>query len=158
LEIIATHGLNAWNDDRVASLKPVMRHWLTQQRHALEEASKGADTVASLLQTALQSSDGQWVLETRAQAGQEQEILFMDNAFVKKRIIDRTFIDTGTRWIIDYKTTATVANAADEALQAEALKHVAQLAEYAALFKDEGLPIKTAVFFVSVGRLIEVAV
>jgi ATP-dependent exoDNAse (exonuclease V) beta subunit len=98
------------------------------------------------------------VLAARAQAGHEQEILFMDNTFVKKRIIDRTFVDAGTRWIVDYKTTAAVANFSEAEIQTEALKHVPQLAEYAALFKDEGLPIKTAVFFVNVGRLIEVAV
>jgi ATP-dependent exoDNAse (exonuclease V) beta subunit len=158
LELIATHGLDAWTHDQIASLKPVMRHWLTQQGHALEVASDGADKVAFLLQTTLKSGDGQWVLQPRAQSGQEQEILFMDNTLVKKRIIDRTFVDAGTRWIVDYKTTATVANASDAELQAEVTKYAPQLAEYASLFKDEGLPIKTAVLFVSIGRLIEVSV
>jgi ATP-dependent helicase/nuclease subunit A len=158
LELIATHQLDTWTHDQIASLKPVMRHWLAQQGHALEAASAGADMVASLLQRTLESADGRWVLAARAQAGHEQEILFMDNAFVKKRIIDRTFVDAGTRWIVDYKTTAAVANFSEAEIQAEALKHVPQLADYAALFADEGLPIKTAVFFVNVGRLIEVAV
>jgi ATP-dependent exoDNAse (exonuclease V) beta subunit len=158
LELIATHQLDTWTHDQIASLKPVMRHWLAQQGHALEVASAGADMVASLLQKTLESADGRWVLAARAQAGHEQEILFMDNTFVKKRIIDRTFVDSGTRWIVDYKTTAAVANFSEAEIQTEALKHVPQLAEYAALFADEGLPIKTAVFFVNVGRLIEVAV
>jgi len=81
LELIATHQLDTWTYDQIASLKPVMRHWFAQQGHALEAASDGADMVASLLQTTLESSDGRWVLAARAQAGHEQEILFMDNTF-----------------------------------------------------------------------------
>jgi ATP-dependent exoDNAse (exonuclease V) beta subunit len=97
------------------------------------------------------------VLQARAGADQEFAQEFFDGE-VKKRIIDRTFIENDVRWIIDYKTTKAVADLSEMALIQSAAEHQQQLRGYAALFADEGLPIKTAVFFVNIGRLIEVAV
>ena len=74
---------------------------------------------------------------------------FVKESPVRKKIIDRTFVEAGARWIIDYKTTVH-----DEDVE----QYRAQLSDYAVLFADAGLPIKTAVFFVNIGRLIEVSV
>lgn len=92
-------------------------------------------------------------LDHLAGANQEFAQEFFDGE-VKKRIIDCTFIENGVRWIIDYKTTQAVADLSEVALTQAAGEYQQQLAGYAALFADEGLPIKTAVFFVNIGRLI----
>lgn len=69
----------------------------------------------------------------------------------KEHIIDRTFIDNGIRWIIDYKSSRL----AEQQNQSDFLKlqeeqYRPQLERYADLFKSmEDLPIKTALFFTS---------
>ena len=67
------------------------------------------------------------------------------------RIIDRTFVEDGTRWIIDYKTATPASD-----LAAHATHYRAQLARYVDLFTDEGLPVRAAIFFAALGRLVEV--
>jgi ATP-dependent exoDNAse (exonuclease V) beta subunit len=158
LELIARQGIGAWTIARVGTLQPAMQRWLIQQGHQQREAAQGAEMVASLINTALQSREGKWVLQLRDYASQELALEYFDGEAVKKRIIDRTFVEQGTRWIIDYKTTWAVSDLSDDQLQQAAAAHQAQLKEYAALFAHKGLPIKTAVFFVNIGRLIEIVI
>jgi len=149
LELIATQGIAAWSIERVDVLQPAMQRWLLHQSHSLAQADEGANAVVRLLKTTLKSEAGRWVLQSRESANNELEIEFFDKGAVRKKIIDRTFVEAGARWIIDYKTTVH-----DEDVE----QYRAQLSDYAVLFADAGLPIKTAVFFVNSGRLVELDV
>ncbi len=81
-----------------------------------------------------------------------------DNA-VQEHRIHLTFVEndaltkTKVRWIIDYKfgLEVTEANA-----HIAAQTHKPQLERYAALFANEKLPVKQAVFFLNLGKLIEI--
>jgi len=133
-----------------------MQRWFTGLGYALSAANQGADTVLALLKTTLQSPHGQWILQSRESASNELEIesLEDDRSQVRKKIIDRTFIEDGVRWIVDYKTI-TFKNSLDEAnLKQAAQAYRQQLEGYAVLFADEGLSIQLAVYFVSIGRLV----
>jgi ATP-dependent exoDNAse (exonuclease V) beta subunit len=161
LELIANQGLDAWSASRLEPLKLAMQRWFTGQGYSLSAANQGADAVLALLKTTLQSPHGQWVLQSRETASNELEIesLEDDRSQVRKKIIDRTFVENGVRWIVDYKTisfkTVTFKNSLDEAnlkQAAEAYRH--QLEGYAVLFADEGLSIQLAVYFVSIGQLV----
>ena len=66
-------------------------------------------------------------------------------------IVDRTFIEAGTRWIVDYKTAMP---AGDLAAHAEHYRD--QLERYADLFRPDGLPIRAAIFYAALGRLVAV--
>ena len=70
-------------------------------------------------------------------------------------MIDRTFIENGERWIIDYKTVRFEPDAPESELKARAEIYRQQLERYAALFDGKGLPIRKAVFFIAHGRLVE---
>ncbi|CAN4269419.1 RecB ATP-dependent exoDNAse (exonuclease V) beta subunit (contains helicase and exonuclease domains) [Methylophilaceae bacterium] len=137
-------SLGAWN-------KP-MRRWLMRLGHNESAAKKGADWVMAALQTTLASQAGQWVLQDHDQAASELSLMQASESGAKNHVIDRTFIEQGTRWIIDYKL-GLVDEAETSAAAAEA--HRPQLARYASLFADAGLPIKTAVLFLSTGRMVE---
>ena len=156
LELIAKQGLDAWPLSRLEPLKLAMQRWFTGQSYAMSAANQGADAVLALLKITLQSPHGQWVLQSRETASNELEIESIgdDTAQVRKKIIDRTFIEDGVRWIVDYKTI-TFKNSVDEAN----LKHAAQayrqqLEGYAMLFADEGFNIQLAIYFVSIGQLV----
>jgi ATP-dependent helicase/nuclease subunit A len=66
-------------------------------------------------------------------------------------VIDRTLTENNIRWIIDYKLGLEVS---EDSAEAAAQNHKTQLAGYAKLFAHDGLPVKTAVFFLNLGRLI----
>jgi ATP-dependent exoDNAse (exonuclease V) beta subunit len=155
MEIIAQQGLAAWPISRVSALLPPMRHWLRQQGHAENLAHESAAKVEQLLVSTLSSSEGQWVLQAREDAAVELALMKLTGEGAKKHIVDRTFIDNGTRWIIDYKTTELSAAASIEALQLAAESHRKQLESYATLFEDEGFPLKCAIFFMHIGRLVQ---
>lgn len=160
LELIAKQGLDAWPASRLEPLKLAMQRWFTGKGYAMSTASQGADSVLGLLKTTLQSPQGQWVLQSRESASNELEIesLGDDRSQVRKKVIDRTFIEDGVRWIVDYKTKAiTFETSPDESsLKQAAEAYRQQLEGYAVLFADEGLSIQLAVYFVSIGSLIEI--
>ncbi|HWT28214.1 MAG TPA: UvrD-helicase domain-containing protein [Methylophilaceae bacterium] len=157
VELIAREGLAAWPLERVASLKAAMRHWLARQGVAADAIEPALQRVIEGLRATLQSEDGQWVLQARETGSVEQTLISDGADGAKQHVMDRTFIEQGVRWIVDYKSTLLDLSIAPQALQAVAEQHRPQLARYAALFEEEGLPVRTAVFFLSIGRLVELA-
>jgi ATP-dependent exoDNAse (exonuclease V) beta subunit len=156
LELIAKQGLDAWPLVRLEPLKQAMQRWFTGQGYATSAANQAADAVLALLKTTLHSPQGQWVLQSREGASNELQIesLGDDKSQVRKKIIDRTFVEDGVRWIVDYKTTALDAGLDEVALKQAAEAYRQQLQGYAALFADEVLSIQLAVYFVSIGQLV----
>ena len=102
-----------------------------------------------MLGTALASPDGRWLLRPRADAAAE---LALAQADAGTRVVDRSFVEDGVRWIIDYKTGDPGAGDA-AALAARAARFRPQLEAYARLFAGEGLPQRLAVFWVTRGAL-----
>lgn len=159
LEIISQQGLANWPADKVNALHTPMLRWFERQGYASSEADQAASKVQALLNTTLQSTDGQWVLAAHDGASAEMAMTQLRDLEAKDFIVDRTFIVTehaqATRWIIDYKTMDLPSDISDEALKdkAQSAEFAAQLEGYATLFSDEGLAIKKAIFFVSIGRL-----
>lgn len=68
-----------------------------------------------------------------------------------EHILDRTFIDNGTRWIIDYKSSRLAENQSQaDFLKNQEEEYYPQLSRYAELFQAmDDRPIKTALFFTS---------
>ena len=156
LELMATQGLDAWSLARIESLKLAMQRWFTSQGYAMSAANQGAETVLGLLKQTLQSPQGQWVLQSRESARNEWQIesLVADSGQVRKKIIDRTFVEDGVRWIVDYKTVALEASIDEAELKQAAEQYRQQLEQYGGLFEDQGLRVQLAIYFVSVGQLV----
>jgi len=64
-------------------------------------------------------------------------------------VIDRTFVDAaGTRWIVDYKTSAHEGAGLDEFLDREQERYRPQLERYAAFLRLLGTePIRLGLYF-----------
>ncbi len=154
VELIAQSGLDGWDHHRIATLSPAMVRWLQQCGHQDNAARQGAARVIAALSTTMNSEAGRWVLATRPQAESELILMAADNKCIGTHIIDRTFIDNGTRWIIDYKSTDLGSNPALDTLIEEARQYRPQLERYAGLFIGEGLPVRKAVFFLAYGKLV----
>lgn len=154
MEMIAQQALSHWTVAHIETLKPAMQHWLRQQGHAEQLANDAAATVQRILIQTLNSADGQWVLKTRADAGVELGITRCHHDVVKSYVIDRTFIEDGIRWIIDYKSVSLESNLTDSELKIIAEQYRTQLEDYAVLFADQATPIQKAILFLSLGKLV----
>lgn len=152
---LAKKSAQIWHVERLQKCLPAMRQWFLQQGHDADTGNIGANKVMTALQTTLASKHGQWVIQPHLQAVSELSLFQLESeSMVKNHVIDRTFVSDGMRWIIDYKLADILIG--DDLVQI-ALQHRMQLKRYATLFAHEALAIKTAVFFLSVGQLVEVA-
>ncbi len=154
LQLITERGVEHWSMSKLATLNNAIRRWFKQKAYDAATIEQATKRVHDLLAVALASEQGQWVLQTRASAASELAIEFNHNQTTAKKIIDRTFIENGTRWIIDYKSVELAKETSEDQLEVIAGQFQTQLDDYAALFQSEGLPIKKAIFFVSIGRLV----
>lgn len=152
MQLLASADFKSWDEGRLHRCLPAMVSWLQQQGHTLTIAKQGAAQVLAALQATLASEEGQWLLKAHSAAASELSLMQAQVGSIKNHIIDRTFIENGTRWIVDYKLTAQN-EIGDPATAAE--QHRPQLSRYASLFLQEKLPIKIAVFFLSLARLVE---
>lgn len=155
MQLISNSGVSHWPASRLEHCKPAMIGWLLQQGHAQPLCVTTADDITRILRTTLISEDGQWVLKTRENEANELAIEMLDHQAIQKKVIDRTFVEDGTRWIIDYKSVDLDTGLAASALQAIAEQYRGQLEAYAQLFVYEGLSVQKAVLFLSVGKLVK---
>ena len=153
LEMMARDGLDVWSAERIGKLRGVMEVWLSQQGAGDRDAALGAERVVAILTTTLASEQGRWVLKQRDEAASEVALMKVSRGGTALNVVDRSFVEDGVRWIIDYKTAQP-----EEALATHAERFRPQLERYADLFGDEGLPIRAAIFYAAMGRLVEVGV
>ena len=162
MEMIANEGLAHWPASRIDASAAAMQFWLMQKGHAENETKKqvverSVSHIIAALKTTICSPQGIWMLTSRESCQAELSIMIIDeNNKPQEHRIDFTFIENDAlgekvRWIIDYKMTAAYEN-----LTLATEQHKPQLARYASLFLHENRPIKTAVFFMSAGRLVEI--
>jgi ATP-dependent exoDNAse (exonuclease V) beta subunit len=155
LEMVARDGLDAWPVERVSSLRASMEVWLMQQGCGDRDSAQGAERAGVMLATTLASEEGRWVLKAREVAAAELALVKVSDGgtpIATTSVVDRTFVEDGVRWIIDYKTAMPTID-----LTTHTEYYRDQLSRYADLFVDEGLPIRTAIFYASLGRLIDVS-
>jgi hypothetical protein len=152
LEMIANDGLDAWPVARIGGLRRAMEVWFAQQGCGDRDAALGAERVVAILVTTLTSEQGRWVLQAREGAAAELALAKVSPDGTPIQVVDRTFVEAGVRWVIDYKTAQPGGD-----LVAHAEGYREQLERYAALFADEGLTIRAAVFYAALGELVEVS-
>ena len=140
LEVMARDGLVNWNIERVQELDVSMQRWLRQQGHGLKVATDGAAEVIDHLVSTLQSETGRWILSPRDESGCEVAFTTERGGSIQTHIIDRTFVEDGVRWIVDYKTTRQKSN--ESVLQ----DYEQQLQRYRALFSPKEV-VRCATFF-----------
>ena len=160
LKQIANDGLRAWPNDRIHRLPAAWTGQLKElgilvSEQELEDLSKAIYTIT-------QEAKGQWILGNHEEAYCEQSLShsLSGSDKVGVSIIDRTFIDGGFRWIIDYKfAQPNDSESLSQFEQRQIDRYLPQLAHYANLYRQIGSePVRCALYFPQIGLFSEVTV
>jgi len=150
LQQMAITGIEHWNDEDTKIAVARMR------RSLLLDGLSGDMLVAAMqrcheaLERILCSERAHWILSpTHSEAKQEWALISMHKGKVAMHVIDRSFVDGGVRWIIDYKTAHHEGSELDHFLAEEEQRHRTQLQRYAAAVQllEPGRKIRTALYF-----------
>ncbi|MDH4228188.1 MAG: UvrD-helicase domain-containing protein [Nitrospirota bacterium] len=149
LQRIAGDGLTAWDVRRIREATPRWAAALTSLGMAPEVVAAGAERVVRVLSHALGDERGKWVLAPHAEAKNEFAVGgVLANGQVIHRVMDRTFVADGTRWIIDYKTGGHAGGGLEQFLAEEQRRYTPQLEEYGLLMRGlDDRPIRLGLYF-----------
>ena len=142
--------MQVWNAD---ARKPHLLLKLAELGVPEKMRNQACDKVIQAVRLTLNDSRGRWILglDTQHQdADSEIALSGIVNGKVFKNIIDRSFVDdTGTRWIIDFKTSSHEGGGLDEFLGREVERYRYQLERYAQLMQawKPANAIRTALYF-----------
>ncbi len=151
LHDIAVEGMDTWSEERIGNLKPNFKSALLGEGLPLEQAEDALESGLLALYRVFEDARGKWVLASHEDAHSEYPLtFFQDNRYIRN-VIDRTFVDDGIRWIIDYKTGTHKGEGKnlESFLDSEVQRYRQQLDRYESVLKKYGekLPIKKALYF-----------
>jgi ATP-dependent exoDNAse (exonuclease V) beta subunit len=111
----------------------------------MEEAAR---RVAAAIRNTLEDQRGRWILEVHEDDRREFPISSVTDGQVRRYVLDRTFVDDGFRWIIDYKTGIHQGPDIGAFLDNEQLRYRAQLEEYARAMRTvDARPVRLGLYF-----------
>jgi ATP-dependent exoDNAse (exonuclease V) beta subunit len=121
------------------------------------ERAAAAEHIVSALKRTLADERGRWILGTHREAASELALTGIAHGRLRSVVIDRSFIDeSGTRWVIDYKTSRHEGGDVETFLENEMQRYRAQLEGYVALAAALGpQPVRAGLYFPLLGAFRE---
>ena len=111
----------------------------------LDEAVSRAVTAIA---NTLRDDRGRWILSQHENDERELALSTSTESGIRRFIVDRTFVDNGSRWIIDYKTSAHTGGDLEGFLDNEQERYRNQLEGYAGLIRTmDSRPITLGLYF-----------
>jgi len=93
------------------------------------------------------SRRGRWILQPHEDSRTEYAVTGVVNGEVVRGLVDRTFIDAGIRWIIDFKTSAHEGGNLEAFLDEQQRRYSDQMERYARILTTLGTPVKVGLYF-----------
>lgn len=155
LQLVGEQGLDLWKSGGGMSRRTA---WCVQQLASVGVQGDKANAIiaraSEAIENCLASEQGRWILDDHEDAHCEYAITAVLNGRPGNLVLDRTFVENGTRWIIDYKTSSHTGGDLDGFLENEAARYREQLQRYRnAMALTETRPIRTALYFPLLDRL-----
>lgn len=136
---------------------PAFRHWFSMHGVPEEQVEPAARRVMDTLLAVLKDPRGRWILDERHEDGRRELALSacLDGR-VSNVILDRTFVEGGERWVIDYKTSAHAGGQLDVFLDSEMQRYASQMRRYVRIAGMLGpQPVRAGLYFPLVGEFRE---
>ena len=149
LHTIAREGVEHWDPERVRAGMDRYGAELQLLGVDQDDIPEASYRVMQALEAVLDDATGQWILAARREADSELPVSRAADGLIENLRLDRTFVDdSGTRWIIDYKTSAHEGGSTDAFLDSEVQRYRGQLERYArALSSVDSRPIRVGLYF-----------
>ncbi len=129
---IANDGLAAWSDARLAAAMPRVRAELADEGVDVAEIEIAAAEVRAAVANVLADPRGRWLFAPeRSEAASEWALAGVDDGAIVHVVLDRSFVDGGIRWIVDFKTGRHEGTDVDAFLDRETERYRDQLHRYA---------------------------
>jgi ATP-dependent helicase/nuclease subunit A len=141
----------------ISAQRAALEGELRRQGVPAAERPGAAGVIATALQRTFADETGRWILAQHRDARSELPLTGLSEGRLRSVVIDRSFVDeSGTRWVIDYKTSRHEGGGLEEFLAQELQRYAAQLRTYAALARALGPePVRAALYFPLLGVLRE---
>lgn len=131
LQRIAEDALHGWNGEQVRMITPPIERELAGAGIRGDELKAARTRVVQALTQALSDPRARWLLGPHSDARSELRLTVRQGHGTKRIVLDRTFVDDGARWIIDYKTGMHEGADVEGFLDCERLRYAGQLELYA---------------------------
>jgi ATP-dependent exoDNAse (exonuclease V) beta subunit len=105
LQRIAIETPLLWTKERLQAARPAIATALANLGVAPGDLEQGTRRVVDALQRTLGDERGRWLLSSHLEHRCELALSAIVDGELQHIRIDRTFIESGTRWVIDYKIT-----------------------------------------------------
>ena len=157
LQAIAEDGAAAWRTrGGMAGHQAWCRRQLLSEGIDDSRADEIVERAARAVENSLSSEWGQWILAPDEEAACEYAITAVLDGRPVNLVLDRTFVEGGTRWIVDYKTSSHTGGNLKAFLDSEKDRYRSQLERYReAMALAEDRPIRIALYFPLLDRLVE---
>ena len=148
LQRMGRQGLDRWDESSVRSHKAGYQATLANLGVPPSELSEAADRVETGLLAVLADQRGRWILGPHLDSQCEYAVTGLIDGRLHNAIVDRTFIDNGVRWIIDYKTSSHTGGKLKSFLDEQVARYREQLELYARLLQQqENRSVKLGLYF-----------
>lgn len=150
LKRIADEGPARWSQARIRSLDGQVRAMLASEGVIGDELNGSVVHVLDALERVIEDPRGRWILDPEhRRARNELPLSGMLDGRLVSVAIDRSFIDdSGTRWIVDYKSGRHEGADPEAFLNREQQRYKPQLERYARLMWNlEKKPLRVGLYF-----------
>lgn len=155
LEGLVRYGAASWRKSSVEAKSSIAEQLLRQHGIATADLRNGVTAVLQAVDAMLADARGAWLLRAEHQESVcEWELLTGQG---KRFVVDRSFVEEGARWIVDYKSSFPHAGEPIEAFaQRELNVYRAQLQNYRDVVCEfESRPIRLALYFPRIAHWVE---
>jgi len=155
---VARQGLDKWGAPRLKAARSAMEAELRTLGLGGAAAPAAAREAASILLRALNDDKGRWALSAHEQGSVELEVTGVVEGRIVHVVMDRTFVENGVRWVVDYKSSSHEGGSLDDFLANERERYRGQLEMYAAILKagGESREIRKGLYYPALSAWVEI--
>jgi len=150
LQQVAQDGMGAWDEVRVQSWNPSIEAALRTSGVPPAEVANAAEAVRRAVCKTLASERGRWIFDASHEHAESEFALngVVDGKVIAARV-DRTFVDAeGTRWIVDFKSSAHEGGDVEAFLDTELERYRKPMTQYRRLLaRFDPRPVRMGLYF-----------
>jgi ATP-dependent helicase/nuclease subunit A len=126
---------------------PILRRAVAHAGVIPADIESSAQRAQQAILGVLRSPRGQWILTPHAGARSEYAVTGLVDGEIVRGTVDRTFVENGVRWIIDFKTSAHEGGSLRAFLDEQQRRYRGQMERYARILAPLGEPVRLGLYF-----------